>query len=108
MPCWAAMRRIHLSLLMLIFASVVLDDDFREQRGTIFRLPGDARGHLAGDVAIDGRDRPFRIGPHGGLARIRLLSDADVERKSAQEFHVVVLAHLLPAAGAEDVLGVPA
>src|SRR5258706_9679138 len=107
-PWAAAIRRIHLSLLMLIAFSVVLDDDLGEYRRAVLRLARDARGHLARDVAVDGGDRALGVRNHAGLAGIGLLADADVERQRAEEFHVVVLAHLLAAAGAEDVLGVPA
>jgi hypothetical protein len=43
-----------------------------------------------------------------GTSGIRLLADADVERQRAEERHVVVAAHALAPAFAEDVLGVPA
>src|SRR5438445_7094148 len=105
----AAMRRIHLSLLMLIFwLLVVLDDDLGKDGRAVLGLTGNAGSHLAGDIAVDRGNGPIRIGDHGGLARICLLADADVERQAAQELHVVVLAHLLAAAAAEDVLRVAA
>src|SRR4051812_41521255 len=81
MPCASAMRRIHLSLLMLMGLPgrllVVLDDDLREHGRAVLALACDARGHAPGAVAVDRRDRTVRIGHHGGLARIGLLADAD-------------------------------
>src|SRR5690242_6619524 len=142
MRCSCAMRRIHLSLLMLMAPCpwsravcawaaggierrlvvrsndrpggparvplVILDDDFRKYGGPVLRLLRDARGDLAGDVAVDRGDRPFRIGDDRGLARIGLLADPDVEREAPEHLHVVVLRHLLRPAGAEDMLRVAA
>ena len=82
--------------------------DARELRREIRRLLGDRDRHLARDVAVDLRDLAVGIGDHGRPAGVRLLADADVERQRAQERHLVVVAHPLRAALAEDVLGVPA
>ena len=54
------------------------------------------------------RDPAVRIGDDRRAPGIRLLANVDVERKPAQERHVVIGAHLLAAALSEDRLRVPA
>ena len=66
------------------------------------------RGLAARSPGRSARDLAVGIGDDRRPAGVRLLADADVERQPAQERHVVVAAHLLRAALAEDVLGVPA
>src|SRR5258706_13160179 len=92
-PWLAAMRRIHLSLLMLIALSVVLDNDLGEHGRAVLRLARDARRHLARDVAVDGGDRTVGVRDHGGLAGVGRLADAAVEGQRAQDLHVVALSH---------------
>src|SRR6266568_5303159 len=83
----AAIRRIHLSDLMLIGgepSGVLGHDDVRKLRG---HVPGGLRDldrKPAPDRAVDLRRPTLRVGNHGRLARIRLLADCDVERQRAE------------------------
>src|SRR5487761_2346931 len=106
MPASSAMRRIHLSDLMLM--SGILDDDFREQGGVILGEIGHLVGHAPRNRPVYRTDLALAVSDYGGIARIGLFADTDVERKRAQEFNVIVLAHLFPAARAEDGLLVSA
>src|SRR5438552_17974495 len=74
----------------------------------VLLLLGDLHGDAAGDLLVDVRGRTVGIGDDGRHARVGLLADPDVERKLTQELDAVVLAHLEPAALAEDVLLVTA
>ena len=125
MPCSSAMRRIHLSDLMLTWCTFPLRtaEDGASGEHTCSRQPlpagGQAAtarsaprssqpqrlvarparqpaGRIAGDVAITRGQ--VRIGHrrHGRLAAVGLLADADVQRQAAQQRHVVLLAHALP------------
>src|SRR5712671_8015971 len=85
MRCSAAMRRIHLSDLMLIGArprsGVLGDDDVRKLRGHVPRGLRDLHREPAPDRPVDVRRPTVRVGDHGRLARVRLLTDGDVERQ---------------------------
>src|SRR5689334_2613774 len=94
--------------LVTSHGSRVLYDDLRERRGVVLRPLGDLDRHAAGDLLVDLRRAPVRVGHHGRTAGIGLLADMDVERQRPQQIDVVVLAHFLRAALAEDVLLVAA
>src|ERR1700752_4976164 len=74
----------------------------------ILGLPRDEYRRLARYFAIDVGNLPVWIRDHRWPAGVGLLADVDIERQRAEERHVVVLAHLLAAALAEDVLDMPA
>src|SRR5688500_9273757 len=102
MPCSRAMRRIHLSALMLMLSGV-LDRDLRKCLGARpgrFELLPRARG----DVEIGARDGAVGLRHHRGTSAVGLLADADVERKAAEQLHAVLFGHTGAAAGAEQSL----
>ena len=59
-------------------------------------------------MPVDLGDRTVRVADDGGLPRVGLLANANVEWKRAEVLDVVFLGHALAAALAEDVLGVAA
>src|SRR5947207_5790360 len=116
MPVAFAIRRIHWSDLINASPCLspaqaglgILDDDAWKLGREILGLLRDENCGLARDLAIDVRDPAVRIGDDRRAAGVRLLANVDVERKPAQERHVVIGAHLLAAALSENRLRVPA
>src|SRR5207237_3666950 len=90
------------------FLSGVLDDDVGKLAREIFGSLGDEHGRLAGDFLVDRRDLAVWVGDHGRPAGVSLLADLDVERQAAEERHLIVRAHALGAALAEDRFGMTA
>src|SRR5687767_10700608 len=82
MPCSSAMRRIHLSALMLMLSGV-LDRDFRECLGT---RPGrfELLRRPRGDIQVGARERTVGLRHHRGAAAVGLLADADVQGQAAE------------------------
>src|SRR5438309_8071050 len=108
----AAIRRIHLSDLMLMGGAspsgVLGHDDVRKLRG---HVPGGLRDldrKPAPDRPVDLRRPALRVGDHGRLARVRLLADGDVERQCSEQLGAVFPAHALRPTLAEDVFLVTA
>src|SRR5437868_2646010 len=88
--------------------SGVLYNDVGKLRRHVASPLGDMDRHLARDRAVDLRNPSVRVRHDGGLARVGLLADADVERQAAQHVDAVFLAHPLAAACSEDMLFVAA
>src|SRR5260221_12652485 len=106
MRCSAAIRRIHLSDLMLIRSArsgVLGHDDVRKLGG---HVPGGLRDldrKPTPDRPVDLRRPALRVGHYGRLARVGLLADGDVERQRTEQLGAVLLAHALGPALPEDV-----
>src|SRR6266571_3428812 len=107
----AAIRRIHLSDLMLIGdepSGVLGHDDARKLRGHVPGRFRDLDRKPAPDRPVDIRRPALRVSYHGRLARVRLLADCDVERQGPEKLGAVLLAHALGPALPEDVFLVTA
>src|SRR5690606_7299507 len=87
-------------------ASAFLEDDGRELRRTVLALLADAHRYPPGNPAIGLGDFAVGLGDHRGAAAVGLLANPDVERQPTRVLHPVFGSHLLPAAGAEDMLRV--
>src|SRR6185437_5946774 len=74
---------------------LVLDDDLR--RGAL-RAAFDLIEHTPGDVAIDRRVRPVRLGRDDGKPRVGTLADRHVQRDLAEERHAEPIRLLVRAA----------
>ncbi|KAG0192387.1 hypothetical protein DFQ28_009340 [Apophysomyces sp. BC1034] len=89
-------------------ASGILDHDGRKFRAHVARQLRDADRDPARDVTIDASDAPVRVGGHSRASSVGLLANADVQRQAAEQWHIILPADALAAAGAEDMLGVAA
>src|SRR6476646_11121454 len=104
MPCASAMRRIHLSDLIVMDVaracpatsrdtrsgggSRVLDDYVGKLRREILGLLRDENRDLARNRLVRVRDGAVRVGHDRRASRVRLLADVDVERQAAPERHL--------------------
>src|SRR3569832_510752 len=130
MPWRSAMRRIHLSDLMLIeepfvrlcrctrhapssqrslfLCSGVLNDDVGKFAAVIARAQGQHRRHAPRDVAVNRRHLALGLGCHCRRAAVGLLAYLYIKRQGAEKNYAVLLGHALAAALAEDVFGMAA
>src|SRR3954463_6713213 len=86
----SAMRRIHLSDLMLIALYLTLfDHDLREHAGTVLRSPGERGRRAARHLEIRrGMERSGR-GDHRGHATIRFRAHSRIQRQLAEQLHAI-------------------
>src|SRR6267378_8245522 len=80
----------------------ILDNDVWEFRGHVALRLGYPDGAAARDAAVDLRHRAVGIRDYRRLARVGVAADRLVERQLAEQLGAVVAAHLLGAAGAEN------
>jgi hypothetical protein len=86
----------------------ILHHDFRERRTVILCHVRDLDRDAARDLFVCPGDGAVRVSYHRRISGICLLTDADVQRQAAQEFHVVIGAHLFAAARTKDMFFVAA
>src|SRR5207245_2279093 len=86
----------------------ILNNDTGKLCREVLGFLRDKNCRLTRDFLVDRSDRPVRVGDDSWPSRVRLFTNPNVQWQAPEKWHVVVAAHPLCAAFAENMLGVPA